>query len=60
MGCCNLGDGGNLRPVVDLLVEQIECAPSRCQVHSPCISCLVGRGLVYPGLGRHVHAAVLV
>ena len=22
----DLGDGGNLRPVVDLLVEQIECA----------------------------------
>ena len=21
-----LGDGGNMRPVVDLLVEQIECA----------------------------------
>ena len=23
----DLGEGGNLRPVVDLLVEQIECAP---------------------------------
>ena len=24
----DLGEGGNLRPVVDLLVEQIECAPA--------------------------------
>ncbi len=24
----DLGEGGNLRPVVDLLVEQIECAPT--------------------------------
>lgn len=27
----DLGEGGNLRPVVDLLVEQIECAPVHCQ-----------------------------
>lgn len=30
----DLGDGGGLRPVVDLLVEQLECAESARVVHS--------------------------
>ena len=31
----DLGEGGNLRPVVDLLVEQIECAHSLPRAQQP-------------------------
>jgi G3E family GTPase len=35
----DLGEGGNLRPVVDLLVEQIECVAPFGSLHMPVHAC---------------------
>jgi G3E family GTPase len=42
----DLGEGGNLRPVVDLLVEQIECVPSLVSSQACCHALLLKMDLV--------------
>jgi hypothetical protein len=47
-----LGEGGNLRPVVDLLVEQLECVP-HCCAGTACTACLRTGAAAGPAPSRH-------